>query len=490
MAASVARDEAEATSRLVNLLSYVKEVSTLGREGSNPADELVLGGGGSSASKGGGDAAVLLHEAPLRSLEGLSGADGQPVLWLGDGHSRVWMRLRRPDGGSSSQSALHKQACAAYATLFSLRQEALREGHGAQLMVGVGLIRGKIAGKTIDHPLVLLPADLELDTDGALVVSMANAAQASLWPFPGLPSTAPAVVQIDRCARDYGLIGTAQPPSPRDRDKWEPLFERAAHCLSPDGQYFNAAPKKTKGAGYAPHAGPIHVHNTFVLYTRDAASHGDLTVTKDADAMIEALRRLPKSPSGAGGSSQLPAALGRLACVRSVASPLPPPNPQTHTSRAARLAGIVMTCESVAHLFLSRHLQRQRHTRQGHLHAACGASLVDGSAGVRFLLWLAPAVRAQPGLLGGGRCEHAASAAAAAVEPVSVLRPAFQRAAGRGGGHAAAPGLRCAARAAGHGQVADDRERDLPLPGHRPAGAGHVQGRASDGGAAPEAAGG
>ena len=296
--------EAEAKSRLISLLDYIKQISNLGRSDADPGLELKQGRGG------GDDGPLLLHEAHLRKLQALKSSDGQPVLWLGGDsadQSGVWLRLRRPDGGASGASVLHKAACQAYATLFSLRQEALREGHGAQLMVGVGLIRGKVDGQPVDHPLVLLPAELELDRDGALVVSMANAAQAALWPFPGLADAAPAVVQINQCASDYGLVGTNQPPSPTDTDRWEALFSRAAHCLSSDGQYFPAPPKKMKGNGFAPHDGPIHVYNTFVLYTRDASAHGDRTVVKDADALIDALRRMPVG--------QLPAAVGRLAGV-------------------------------------------------------------------------------------------------------------------------------------------------------------------------------
>ena len=290
--------QADATARLTHLLGYVKEIAGLGRADADAATELPLST----------DGPVVLHEAPLRKLLELRSADGQPSLWLsGDGRSGVWLKLRRPDGASSKDSALHKQACAVYATLFSLRQEALREGHGAQLMVGVGLIRGKIGATAVDHPLVLLPADLELDRDGALVVSMAHASQASLWPFPGLPAAAPGVVQINKCAQDYGLVGTNQPPAPSDREKWEPLLSRAAHCLASDGQYVAGPPKKTKGVGYSAHKGPLQVHNTFVLFSRDSESSGDHTVAKDADALVEALRQLPPGA--------LPAALGRLAGV-------------------------------------------------------------------------------------------------------------------------------------------------------------------------------
>jgi hypothetical protein len=52
------------------------------------------------------------------------------------------LRLRRPAKEAGAGSIHNKAACAAYATLFTIRQEALREGRGAQLTVGVGLEHG------------------------------------------------------------------------------------------------------------------------------------------------------------------------------------------------------------------------------------------------------------------------------------------------------------------------------------------------------------
>ena len=168
--------EEEARDRLRHLLGYVKEIATVGCK-----DETVTQL--PDAADGG---AVVLHEAQLRRLiDAPRGSDGRPVLWLsGDGRSGVWMKFRRPDGGASNASALHRLACDVYASLFSLRQEALREGRGSQLMVGVGLVRGTIGKVTVDHPLVMLPADIEMDTDGALVVRSGDACHASLWSFP------------------------------------------------------------------------------------------------------------------------------------------------------------------------------------------------------------------------------------------------------------------------------------------------------------------
>ena len=130
-------------------------------------------------------------------------------------------------------SPLGKLACDAYSQLFSVRQEALREGRGAQLTVGVGLIRWKAkeAGKdvAVEHPLVLMPADLSLDPSGALVVRLAQAAKASLWTFPGVSQVDGAMnAELDACANDYHLTGTLSPPPPTDRERWGALLERVS----------------------------------------------------------------------------------------------------------------------------------------------------------------------------------------------------------------------------------------------------------------------
>ena len=55
----------------------------------------------------------------------------------------------------------------------------------------------------VDHPLALMPADLLLDSSGAFVIRLAAAARAALWTFPSIPSAAPAVLQLEKCANEY-----------------------------------------------------------------------------------------------------------------------------------------------------------------------------------------------------------------------------------------------------------------------------------------------
>ena len=154
------KDEEDAKQRLISLLGYCKELSKLNSKDATPVLEL--------AGDVGREEGAVLHEAALRRLQELKQANGDPVVWLAaddplassrDGDSAVWMRLHRPDVDEARRTPIGQQCCAVYASLFSAHQEALREGRGAQVTVGVGQVRWKVDSNTsIDHPLVTLPA--------------------------------------------------------------------------------------------------------------------------------------------------------------------------------------------------------------------------------------------------------------------------------------------------------------------------------------------
>ena len=302
MEGQVLAQERIAIGRLRALLSYVKELAALSTKDAQPVTELR-----SAASAG-----VVLHEESLRRLLDCTCCeDGMPVLTLGsDGDDGAgdgaWMRLRRP-AAAARATPLGRLASSAYADLFTARQEGLRDGRGAQLTVGVGIVRWAADGKRVDHPLVLMPAELQLEPDGALVVRMGEAASAKLWLFPGIATAAPALAQLDECARNYRFIGTLAPPPPTDREAWAPLLKRAAHCLAPDGAYLETPPTATRRAALT--AAPI-VHNSFVLFTRDTEAAGERTVAKDAEALSRCLGSLP--------AGALPPALARLAGIFSL----------------------------------------------------------------------------------------------------------------------------------------------------------------------------
>lgn len=209
-------DAEEAVRRLVALVEYTKELSELQRRDTEPRLALRApdgsGGGRSSGDEAGG---VMLHEGHLEKLKeakrtvtsrdpvtgkqmrtqrpvvamlmddetptggagpsgrvGLSdmgsgsGYGDDPFGGAGGGGGAAWVSIHRPDGDDRSPAAA--AACVAYASLFSAHQEALREGRGAQLTVGVGIVRWRLDASTvIDHPLVLMPAELRLDPSGA-----------------------------------------------------------------------------------------------------------------------------------------------------------------------------------------------------------------------------------------------------------------------------------------------------------------------------------
>ena len=165
--------ETSAKERLIALLGYCKELTTLHASDAKPTLELKSD-----------DETTVLHETSLKRLQELKRTNGLPVLWLPEGGSSggVWMKLARPDDEATRKTPLGQAACAAYAQLFSAQQEALREGRGAQLTVGVGLVRWQAEPNlAIDHPLVQMPAELSLDA-GAPSLALAPSLTPSLTP--------------------------------------------------------------------------------------------------------------------------------------------------------------------------------------------------------------------------------------------------------------------------------------------------------------------
>ncbi|KAJ1453668.1 hypothetical protein M885DRAFT_618863 [Pelagophyceae sp. CCMP2097] len=283
-------DEAEARERLIGLLTYIKALGARATDGPPPGPSVDAAG------------QFCVHEAALRRLP-------PKCVDLG-GAGDAWLVLRRPPAdGDATGDAAAAAARATYAALFTVRQEALREGRGAQLTVGVGLVRWRREGVAVEHPLVLLPAALELASDGALVVRPADACGAALWPFTGVPDADSISQQLEKCATDYHLVGrgASAAPAPTDRDAWAPLLRRCAHLLGADGEYVDGPPSLSKGSDKHTAAGATpRVHNCLVLFCRDASA-GERGVSRDADALADALRKL-----GPGG---LPTALARLAGI-------------------------------------------------------------------------------------------------------------------------------------------------------------------------------
>ena len=136
-----------AKTRLVTLLDYCEEVSKLNSRDTN-ANPLMLAGG---FDDGDGSSAFVLHEDVLLKLLDVKTESGAPCCYLGGrrgangevNNDTVWMRLHRPDSSEARDGAAGKLLCSVYAALFSAHQEALREGRGAQVTAGVGIIRWK-----------------------------------------------------------------------------------------------------------------------------------------------------------------------------------------------------------------------------------------------------------------------------------------------------------------------------------------------------------
>ncbi|KAH8062656.1 hypothetical protein JL722_3583 [Aureococcus anophagefferens] len=275
--------DAEAKERLLGLLGYVKDMSAPSE--SEPCKDLA-------------SAPIVVHEALLRDVAGAGAVEFE-------GPCGAWLRVRRPEAtGASRQSAAGKRGAAArslYAELFGARQEALREGRGAALTLGVGLLRWPAAG--VEHPLVLVPASLELAADGSFLVRRFAGVGAALWPMPGVAGAGQIVPELETCGRDYGLLGRRrEAPSPFDRDAWRPLLHRAAHLWAPTASWSTGRTRRP-----CPRSPPQRRRRTGRRCTTapcSSAASRARTRARDAEALSAALRRR---------TAPLPAALRRLA---------------------------------------------------------------------------------------------------------------------------------------------------------------------------------
>jgi hypothetical protein len=146
--------ESTAKERLVTLLDYADEVSKLNTRTSEEDSSLQLLGGFEFDE---GKAIVLHEDVLLRLAEVKDDGSGVPCCHFAtpsapSSRAGVWMRLSRPDSTEVRDVGAGKLLCSIYASLYSTHQEALREGRGAQVTAGVGILRWKRAsdGKIID----------------------------------------------------------------------------------------------------------------------------------------------------------------------------------------------------------------------------------------------------------------------------------------------------------------------------------------------------
>ena len=172
-----------AKTRLATLLDYCDEVQKLNSTKPGTSNHpLVLPPWGIEERLDTAGGEFVLHEDVLQKLLDVK-ESGSSCCTLGgrrggNGDSDagdVWLRLHRPDSTEARDAASGKLLCTVYAALYSAHQEALREGRGAQLTAGVGILRWRRHdGQIVDHPLITLPAELELDSSGEHLPSTAH----------------------------------------------------------------------------------------------------------------------------------------------------------------------------------------------------------------------------------------------------------------------------------------------------------------------------
>uniref|UniRef100_A0A7S3K4Q6 AAA+ ATPase domain-containing protein n=1 Tax=Aureoumbra lagunensis TaxID=44058 RepID=A0A7S3K4Q6_9STRA len=279
----------DAKAGLSRLLQYIQELQQLHAKDKGPRTVLEEARPSSKRSVLRDTEALVLHETVFRKLEA-SGlcvvADQTQTNEEEEGASRWLCRIRRPEAiDDTKKKDITELACATYSELFALRQEK------TELVVGLGLVRW---GQEVSHPVVEFRACADLDSDGAVIVRVADTPQ--LWPFPGIPQFAPALPDVIKA-----LAAVRGRPRPSDKGSWAPFLRSVAHALAADGSYVNTPPNTSSSTGTckkkrktdannhkaAAGGGPI-VYNCFAIYCREAVDEAGST-SEDAEAMRQAL---------------------------------------------------------------------------------------------------------------------------------------------------------------------------------------------------------
>ena len=201
-----------------------------------------------------------------------------------EGHGRYDLRLRLAEQPGladelqvwiaddwnpwAKDEILRRRTIAVYGQLYRLQQSIELGGESAVALVwGIGTVRWRREGRTIERPLIECGVEVELEPDGRLTVRPTEAEpRVDLKPYEEMgcgdlgPLDAAARAAFARAEAEDGL-------SPFRPGTFEPLLRLAAARLAPDGLY-----RRDEDPGADPGDGPL-VTGDWVLYARPRSQH-------------------------------------------------------------------------------------------------------------------------------------------------------------------------------------------------------------------------
>ncbi len=240
------------------------------------------------------------------------------VRWIADSWA-VWAAMEGP----------RRRTIALYERLYALVQNLEASGAEAAIEVvwGIGIVRWRHGGRSIQRPLLECPVDVELDEASAGTIRVrptSGEATSDLKPYEelGVPNLAPLEDlirrEIDRAAAQDGI-------SPFRRESFEPILAAAAVRLQPDGLY-------RPGEGGGQPGETLTIDDAWVLFARPRSGHvllADIdrlrTAAREPDRPVDGIAlRLVTEPSRAAATDWTPLSttLGESAAPESPDEPV------------------------------------------------------------------------------------------------------------------------------------------------------------------------
>jgi very-short-patch-repair endonuclease len=165
-----------------------------------------------------------------------------------------------------------------YEELFKIHTAISGRDLPIEMVMGLGLVRGVLAGHAVDHPLIEYSVHLEVNPSTADILIRPRERAVELFDFETDDLSGDATALRREANSHWTGLPDHIDASPFERQHWERILRSAAHYLKDDGVFAEAGPSRR----LTPTTSGLTVSDTWVLFTRPVS----------AKPMISDIRRL------------------------------------------------------------------------------------------------------------------------------------------------------------------------------------------------------
>lgn len=178
-----------------------------------------------------------------------------------------------------------RRAATFYEELFRIHTAISGRDLPIEVVVGVGVVRGQIAGHPVDHPLIEYSVFLEVSASSGEILVRPKPRPPELFEFETDDLTGDSATLRKKANEHWTTLGDHVDASPFEREHWEAILRSAAVFLRSGGVYEEAGEtRRVKPAD----AGLV-VYDTWVLFTRPVSVKPMITDIRSLkDALVEA----------------------------------------------------------------------------------------------------------------------------------------------------------------------------------------------------------